>query len=137
MKRLRIPRDAKLKSHVRGDLFGGIVAVTVKAKEAEIEDWSGDLYRTAAPRTGDAKLTAIPYYLWCNRGPGQMLVWIPKSLGRLEFGPHSSLGDQTPAAYTDKLTAPTTKTGRGSNRCSMKLQWQVRMTSNAGCEKAN
>jgi uncharacterized protein len=79
VKRLRIPRDAKLESHVRGDLFGGIVAVTVKAKEAEIEDWSGDLYRTAAPRTGDAKLTAIPYYLWCNRGPGQMLVWIPES----------------------------------------------------------
>jgi hypothetical protein len=22
---------------------------------------------------------AIPYYAWANRGPGQMLVWLPRT----------------------------------------------------------
>ena len=25
----------------------------------------------------DVKLTAIPYFLWNNRGEGEMKVWIP------------------------------------------------------------
>jgi DUF1680 family protein len=26
------------------------------------------------------KITAIPYYTWSNRGPGQMLVWLPEKI---------------------------------------------------------
>ena len=24
-----------------------------------------------------AEFTAVPYYAWADRGPGQMLVWLP------------------------------------------------------------
>jgi hypothetical protein len=78
VKRLRLPRDANLESAMRSDLFAGVVTVVADADIAETAGWDGALYRGAPARTGDAKLTAIPYYLWCNRGPGQMLVWIPE-----------------------------------------------------------
>ncbi|HET7716034.1 MAG TPA: beta-L-arabinofuranosidase domain-containing protein [Bauldia sp.] len=78
VKRLRLPRGARLETAARTDLFDGIITVVADAEVAETGDWDGALYRTEPPKTGDAKLTAIPYYLWCNRGPGQMLVWIPE-----------------------------------------------------------
>ena len=78
VKRLRLPRDANLESAMRSDLFDGVVTVVADADIAETGDWDGALYRGSPAGTGDAKLTAIPYYLWCNRGPGQMLVWIPE-----------------------------------------------------------
>ena len=30
--------------------------------------------------TRDVELTLIPYYAWCHRGPGEMLVWLPQTL---------------------------------------------------------
>ena len=78
VKRLRLSRDAKLNPAERSDLFDGVVTVVADAEVAETGDWDGNLYRDTPAKTGDAKLTAIPYYLWCNRGPGQMLVWIPE-----------------------------------------------------------
>ena len=27
----------------------------------------------------EATLTAVPYYLWANRGAGSMLVWVPEA----------------------------------------------------------
>jgi uncharacterized protein len=76
--RFRIPRGARLNAAERGDLFDGIVTVVADAEMTEVDDWQDDLYRTDPPVVHDAKLTAIPYYLWCNRGPGPMLVWIPE-----------------------------------------------------------
>lgn len=78
VKHLRLPREARLEPMDRTDLFDGIITVVADAESVETEDWDGNLYRQAPAKTGDAKLTAIPYYLWCNRGPGQMLVWIPE-----------------------------------------------------------
>jgi len=37
------------------------------------------LYRTSPPRQAPATLTALPYYLWANRGQGSMVVWIPET----------------------------------------------------------
>lgn len=54
------------------------MTVVAVARATEAADWDGALYRQTPAKTGDAKLAAIPYYLWCNRGPGQMLVWIPE-----------------------------------------------------------
>lgn len=34
------------------------------------------LYGTPAFRFTDRELTAVPYGLWCNRQPGEMLVWL-------------------------------------------------------------
>lgn len=36
----------------------------------------GKLYEDEAPKLESCKLTAIPYHLWGNRGPGEMRVWM-------------------------------------------------------------
>jgi len=79
LKSLRLPRMTPLVAVERGDLFDGIVTVTADAELAESEDFGDALYRPFPPRLAPAKLTAIPYYLWNNRGPGQMLVWLPEA----------------------------------------------------------
>jgi DUF1680 family protein len=47
------------------------------------EAWLGALYRPAgqAPAVAGrpARLVAIPYYAWGNRGIGSMRVWIPRA----------------------------------------------------------
>lgn len=78
VQRLKLPRDAELKSTTRADLFGGAVTLTAPAKAIDTGDWR-DLYRTAPPKEGEATLTALPYYLWANRGRGSMVVWIPEA----------------------------------------------------------
>ncbi len=78
VQRLKLPRDAELKSSTRADLFGGAVTLSARAKAIDPSDWH-DLYRTTPPRETNATLTALPYYLWANRGRGSMMVWIPEA----------------------------------------------------------
>jgi DUF1680 family protein len=74
--RLRLPRDASLSTVERADLFNGII--TIVADGAMVEDWGDDLYRTAPPAARRVTWHAIPYYLWNNRQPGPMRVWVPE-----------------------------------------------------------
>ena len=60
----------------RRDLWGGIVAMVAQGKAASAADWDAELYRSAPPQAVPATLTAIPYYLWANREPGAMAVWV-------------------------------------------------------------
>ena len=78
VQRLKLPRDAALKSTTRADLFGGAVTLSAQAKAIDPSDWR-DLYRTSPPTESDATLTALPYYLWANRSRGSMVVWIPEA----------------------------------------------------------
>jgi DUF1680 family protein len=57
---LRIPADAEIRAAVRNDLFGGIEVLTGRGLDAK-----------GQPRP----FTAIPYFAWANRGPGEMRVW--------------------------------------------------------------
>ena len=77
VQRLRIAHDTELNATTRADLFGGVVTLTAAGQAVLPDDWH-DLYRTEAPREVPAKLTAIPYYLWANRGKGSMMVWVPE-----------------------------------------------------------
>jgi DUF1680 family protein len=76
--RIKLPRKAEIKAAERLDLFGGAVSLVAEGRTASTKDWNGNLYRTAPPREEPAKLAAIPYYLWNNREPGRMLVWMPE-----------------------------------------------------------
>jgi DUF1680 family protein len=78
VQRLKLPRDAELKSSTRADLFGGAVTISAPARAIDPSDFT-DLYRTAPPRETTAELTALPYYLWANRQKGSMIVWIPEA----------------------------------------------------------
>ena len=73
---LRLPRDAVVTAEQARDLLGGITVLKAKGVALKEGDWNGDLYRAAPPTEQAATLTAIPYYIWNNRGPNRMQVWI-------------------------------------------------------------
>jgi uncharacterized protein len=78
IERIKLPRGAQVETVERPDLFDGILTVMAEGREASAEDWNGALYRPEPPVSTARRLTAIPYYLWSNREPGRMLVWIPE-----------------------------------------------------------
>lgn len=59
--KLNIPDNAELKSEYRQDLLNGLVVI-----EGKVSSKSGE----------EKELTAIPYYAWSHRGPGEMAVWL-------------------------------------------------------------
>ena len=77
VQRLKLPRGAELKPETRADLFDGVVTLKANALAIKEGDWQG-LYRTSPPQDETATLTALPYYLWANRGQGSMVVWVPE-----------------------------------------------------------
>jgi DUF1680 family protein len=78
LERARLPRDAKIEAREMPHLFDGIVGISAAGKSAGV-GWGDRLYRNAPPEDARAELLAIPYYLWCNRGSGRMVVWIPEA----------------------------------------------------------
>ena len=71
--RLRLPREAALSSRFRADLLGGVAVIEAEGRAGLP---GGALYTTAPPEEAPARLTALPYYIWCNRGPNPMQVWV-------------------------------------------------------------
>jgi DUF1680 family protein len=65
-------------------MLGGIAVVKGAALLNRASPWSVSLYlpfeRVPAPE--QTTFTAIPYYANANRGPVDMLVWIPETAGR-------------------------------------------------------
>jgi DUF1680 family protein len=75
---LALPRAAPLEVE-RGEVFDGAVLVKAAAKRlAPAAD--GALYSAFPPAANDATLTALPYFLWANREPGSMEVWIAEAI---------------------------------------------------------
>jgi DUF1680 family protein len=70
VRNLLLPDDVKLSTAFRPDLLNGVQVVTGRAT-ALAYDAQGKLGRR------EQELTAIPYYAWANRGPGEMLVFFP------------------------------------------------------------
>lgn len=71
---LSLPREAEWSAVPVPDLLGGITVL--RGTGLRRSDWEGDLYRTNPPPSLAVSLTAIPYYAWDNRAPGEMQVWI-------------------------------------------------------------
>lgn len=55
--------------------LGGAVALDIPVTKDE-SDWGATLYRTKPPVAEKATVRFVPYHLWDNRAPGEMLVWI-------------------------------------------------------------
>jgi hypothetical protein len=78
VQRLTLPREAPITVE-RASGFAG--ATTLKAPAKALASADGDaLYSTRPPAARDATLTALPYFLWANRQPGSMEVWIAESV---------------------------------------------------------
>ncbi|KUP24670.1 hypothetical protein AWJ19_20095 [Paenibacillus sp. DMB5] len=57
-------------------LLGGAVIVKTDGFRVDEASWNGELYGSIKAETKPVEITAIPYYLWGNRGSGEMKVWI-------------------------------------------------------------
>jgi DUF1680 family protein len=55
--------------------LNGAVALDLPVERDEA-DWGTALYRTAPPKAKETVARFVPYHLWDNRSPGEMLVWI-------------------------------------------------------------
>lgn len=92
VRNLVLPDQAPLRAEFRPALLKGVEVVTARAV-ALSRDEQGNLNRTPE------QVTFIPYHAWANRGPGQMMVWIPNSESTARPAP-------PPTVTTDaKLTA--------------------------------
>jgi DUF1680 family protein len=76
---IAIPNDAALEARFDPNLFGGISLIAGEGVRIEPASWPDEIYqpqsvmeyvRTPFP------FKAVPYYLWANRKPGEMRVWI-------------------------------------------------------------
>ncbi|MEL7604323.1 MAG: glycoside hydrolase family 127 protein, partial [Bacillota bacterium] len=56
-------------------LPGGLPALAFDGERLSEEGWDDALYGPARLETLPARLTAVPYCIWGNRGPGEMSVW--------------------------------------------------------------
>ncbi len=74
---ISIPEGIELTAEFDKDLLGGIMVIKGKAECIDDSTWTADeLYRPLKNKTMPINIKAIPYCLWNNRKPGEMLVWI-------------------------------------------------------------
>lgn len=73
-----IPENAELEADFDQELLGGIKKIGGYAHIPDESGWEGQLYRSQKPKMKPFYFTAVPYYLWDNRAPGEMRVWIPE-----------------------------------------------------------
>ncbi|WP_095200462.1 glycoside hydrolase family 127 protein [Mesorhizobium carmichaelinearum] len=74
--RLTLPRNAGIEAHEAPELLGGVVTLSATARADAGDGWQDGLYRSEPPASVETRLTAIPYFAWDNREPGEMLVWL-------------------------------------------------------------
>ena len=73
---LRIPREIKAETELcKEGVLAGNVLIHLPGYRMESSD---ALYSEERPKRTDVMLTAIPYYVWANRGENQMRVWMPE-----------------------------------------------------------
>jgi len=74
-----LPQDAALETRFDASLFGGVSVIHAEGVRIESMAWTGDIYLPHSAvnyQRSPAPITAIPYFLWANRAPGEMRVWI-------------------------------------------------------------
>jgi uncharacterized protein len=71
-----LPADAVFNPEFHPDLLDGVTILRTTARSIPSEAWQSALYQSDTPTGAPVQLTAIPYYAWDNRAPGEMLVWI-------------------------------------------------------------
>ncbi len=85
---LAIDTSQPLSTSTKLDLLEGCVTIEGTALAQSRSEWSGRLYRrldgssaSSSPGTDGRFVTfsAIPYFLWANRGRHEMTVWVPRA----------------------------------------------------------
>ncbi len=66
-----VNKDEPVQAVYKPGLLNGVTVLQMKGSSTKRQVDSDELIRT------QQDVTAIPYYSWANRGPGEMEVWIP------------------------------------------------------------
>ncbi|MBM4040989.1 MAG: glycoside hydrolase family 127 protein [Planctomycetes bacterium] len=74
---ITLPQGAKLEARFEANLLGGVVVIKGLSERQgfELKD-DGSI----AAVSGVMDITAVPYFAWDNREPGEMVVWVPTQL---------------------------------------------------------
>jgi uncharacterized protein len=76
-----LPEDAELKVAFEPDLLGGVVTIHAIAERRNNQNWDNvPLYQPSKNSVEQVKIKAVPYYAWCNRDKGEMLVWFHEKM---------------------------------------------------------
>jgi DUF1680 family protein len=65
----------------REDLLGGTMLIRCGGKRLSAPDMIASFSEADNRRFEDVTITAVPYGSWCNRTPGEMIVWIHELFG--------------------------------------------------------
>ena len=71
---LFLPEGTEFQVNYKADLLGGTNVIQFKAPIVSIDQSQGKVVQE------EKEITAIPYFLWNNRGKSAMQVWIPEKL---------------------------------------------------------
>jgi uncharacterized protein len=88
-----VEKNAPLQVSYNATMLNGINVVTMQGQGTKRQLNSNTLI------SSKQNITAIPYYAWDNRGPGEMEVWIPYTQAAARPKPAPTI------AYTSKVTA--------------------------------
>ena len=102
VRNLVLPDSSALTSSFMSSLLNGVTVLRGRAR-ALADNGRGGVTSTDLP------LIAIPYATWANRGPGEMIVWLPRTDAGAHPTPFPTL------ATTSTLTASVPTPGRGKS----------------------
>lgn len=72
-----LPLDSELRAEPGSSELGGAPVIKGQAARREWDLTGNELYRPISDSSRrNVEITAIPYHMWANRGPGEMIVWI-------------------------------------------------------------
>ncbi|MES1220465.1 MAG: beta-L-arabinofuranosidase domain-containing protein [Bacteroidota bacterium] len=66
-----VDKEAPVQAVYKNDLLNGVMTLEMPGTSTKRQMNSDEIIKS------DQEVTAIPYYSWANRGPGEMEVWIP------------------------------------------------------------
>lgn len=77
-RRVALEDSAPISAEWLSDLLGGVVVLHTAGLARDVEAWT-DLYLPAdeAPKGAGLPVLGVPYYASANRGPTDMVVWVP------------------------------------------------------------
>lgn len=76
---LVIPSFATFTTSFRPGLLNGVMVIETEAMAVTANE-KGTMVLTKPQR-----FTAIPYYAWAHRGPGEMMIWLPQKVSTVEL----------------------------------------------------